>query len=360
MPHQPPSPSVAVIGAGMAGSACAAGLLATGLNVTLFDKSRGVGGRMATRRIPDAGLSFDHGCTHFGARQPRFKAMLARAQAAGVVQPWQPQVWSALPRSSPRTLWVPQGEMPALCRHVLSGAPVRLQHTVQRLQRGARGWMLHLAEGGQAGPFEHVVLAMPPAQAGQLLTGVHDGWADSLRSWPMQPCWTLMAASPEVDWPWDAAAPDRGPLGWVMRNDRKPGRAAAPGTAVWVAHATSAWSADHLEDSPEAVTRALTQALAAQLPGGRAVRRAPGFFTHTAVHRWRYAAAPLAPLGGDSSRAANSASECWWDTRLGLGVCGDYLGSGGGVEAAWRSGDELADTLLAWMDPLVNPVAAAA
>lgn len=360
MPQTASTPRVAVIGAGMAGASCAAGLRAAGLQVSLFDKSRGVGGRMATRRVPDAGLAFDHGCTHFGARQPRFKAMLARAQAAGVVLPWQPQVWSALPRSQPLTMWLPQQDMPALCRHILGDAPVHLQHTVQRLQRSARGWLLHTAEGAQAGPFDHVVLAMPPAQAGQLLAGVHDGWAETLRSWPMQPCWTLMAAAADVDGPWDAIAPDRGPLAWVVRNDRKPGRSAVPGQAVWVAQATATWSAEHLEARPEAVTRTLTQALASLLPGGRAVRRAPGFFTHAAVHRWRYAApvraASAAPAG--SGAAAGASPECWWDTGLGLGVCGDFLGSGGGVEAAWRSGDELADTVLAWMDPLVNPVAA--
>ena len=42
--------SVAVVGAGLAGVACARGLQAAGVEVTVFDKSRGVGGRLATRR----------------------------------------------------------------------------------------------------------------------------------------------------------------------------------------------------------------------------------------------------------------------------------------------------------------------
>ena len=160
-----------------------------------------------------------------------------------------------------------------------------------------------------------------------------------------------MAATQDVDWPWDACEPDaqRSPLAWVARQDRKPGRSAPAGMATWVAHASAAWSAAQLEATPAAVQAALSQALAALLPTGTRV-----LWHHRAVQRWRYAVAAA------RTAATSPAQECWWDARRGLGVCGDFLGSGsgpaasatsaGGVEAAWRSGDELADTLLAALD----------
>ncbi len=377
-----PTPSstvrVAVVGAGLAGIACAAGLHQGGLSVSLFDKSRGVGGRMATRRltespeIPEVALALDHGATLFGARTPRFRAVLARAEAAGAVARWTPRVHSQRPGTGPATVWTATPDMPALARHLRADLPLHLRHTVQRLQRTAAGWMLHMAEGGQAGPFDQVVLALPPAQAAALLGGHHEGWAETLRQVRMQPCWTLMAASADVDWPWDAAEPDRGPLAWVVRDDRKPGRQVPAGTATWVAQASAEWSAAHLEDSPEAVTRALCEALAALLPdrvaggvagsaarptaggGGTSAagRRGPKWL-HATVHRWRYAlpaVASAAPSAVVQTRTnAPSAPECWWDAHLGLGVCGDFL-VGADVEAAWRSGDELADTLAAGLD----------
>jgi hypothetical protein len=58
------------------------------------------------------------------------------------------------------------------------------------------------------------------------------------------------------------------------------------------------------------------------------------------VHRWRYAGPAF---DCDDSFDSDGA---WWDASLGLGVCGDFL-AGGGVEAAWHSGDELADTMAA-------------
>jgi predicted NAD/FAD-dependent oxidoreductase len=368
---QPPVvPTVAVIGAGMAGVACAAGLRGAGLKVVLFEKSRGVGGRMATRRVtdPDTGAlqyGLDHGVPAFAARQPRFRAWLNRAEARGVVQRWRPQLHAAWPQRTVAELWVPQGDMPALARHLMADVPLQTQQTIQRLQHSAQGWWLHSAEGQRHGPFAQVMLAMPPAQAAALLAGHHDGWADSLRTTRMLPCWTLMAATPALDWPWDAAEPDSGPLALVLRNDRKPGRSSPEGLATWVAHATPQWSAAHLEDDPLRVEKALTAALGALLPRGAKLE-----WTHKAVHRWRYAHSHSTDVNAHTDQKTARAKPvaahpgCWWDASLGLGVCGDHLG-GGGVEGAWHSGDELADTVVAWLDvggetPLPLPQAQAA
>ncbi|TGN44114.1 FAD-dependent oxidoreductase, partial [Paracoccus liaowanqingii] len=64
---------VAIIGAGLAGLTCAGRLAQAGLSVTLFDKGRGPGGRLATRRADD-GLRFDHGALWLAARDPGFAA----------------------------------------------------------------------------------------------------------------------------------------------------------------------------------------------------------------------------------------------------------------------------------------------
>lgn len=360
--HQNSPRSVAIIGTGLAGASCAASLHQAGLHVTLFDKARGVGGRMASRRAqwvdaqgqPEV-AEFDHGTPYFTARHPRFKAAVRRAQQAGVVAAWSAQIHAAWPRSGLRHGFVAQPGMPAWCRHLLADLPVLLEHPVQRLQRGADGWHLVSDDGDTTGPFDQVVLAMPPAQAARLLAGHQDDWADRLCSLPMQACWTLMATTDEPDWPWDGAEPAAGPLALVVRNDRKPGRTSPAGRATWVAHATPEWTQAHLEADPKAVQAALSDALAQLLPGGLsghaglpAASATPVLWHHSSVHRWRYASRA-------QGAARMTADECWWDGNLGLGVCGDYF-SNGTVEAAWRSGDELADTLVAWLEQ-AQPVA---
>lgn len=348
MPADRPPVRIAVIGAGIAGAACAGALQGCGVDVTMFDKSRGVGGRMSTRRVAWTDpkgkaqtTEFDHGAQHFTAQRPRFRALLKRAEQAGCVAPWEAKLHSATPGVIGLHSHVAVPNMPALARHLLEGVPLRLERAVQRLQRGEDGWQVALTGGDVAGPYHHVILAMPPAQAAVLLAGHHDGWADALSGVEMLPCWTLMAVSDELDWPWDAAEPPRGPLAWVARNDRKPGRSVTPGYASWVAQATPAWSRDHADVEPLVVTTRLQTALAKLLP--RPQSGTPLAWHHASVQRWRYAVPAVASFEEPDNR------DFWWDPALGLGVCGDFF-SGGRVESAWQSGDELADTIAAWLE----------
>lgn len=338
-------PRMAVVGAGLAGASCAQGLRRADAHVTVFERSRGTGGRMATRQVPwtdDSGVShtftFDHGAQCFTAIRPRFRSFIARAVAAGHAARWEPLIHAALPLAS-EPAFVPVPTSTALCDQLLSGCTLDLGRNVRRLQRSADGaWYLASDGAPLAGPFRHVVLAVPPAQAAVLLAGHHDVWASALATRRMEACWTLMAVTDDFDWPWDATEPAHGPLAWLVRNDRVPGRTAPPGVAVWTAHATAEWSAGRLGADPELVSAELQAALRSQLPmasrSGQSWR-----FHHVAVHRWSHAGPAL-----DCDSFA--AGDAWWDETLGLGVCGDWL-AGGGVEAAWHSGDELADAMAA-------------
>ena len=335
-------PRVAIVGAGIAGAACAAGLLRAGFDVTVFDKSRAVGGRMATRRVrwidgegQERSVQLDHGTPHFAASRPRFRAVLRRAQALGLAMPWRVRVHATFPQAPLRDRWVSAPDMRALCGHLLSDVPIRLESSVTRLHRIGGRWELVLADGCTTGLFDQVIVATPAAQAALLLAGHEDAWATALADVPMAPCWTLMAVTDDVDWPWDAAELQRGPLATIVRNDRKAGRHTTNGLAHWVVHATPEWSAARLEDDPSDVCDALRTELAKLLPLGP-----QSTWHHQSVHRWRYAM-PQLPVQGHG--------DCAWDAGIGLGVCGDAFGDGT-VQAAWCSGDELADTIAADLD----------
>lgn len=332
-------PRVAVVGAGLSGIACARRLGEAGCAVFLFDKARGVGGRLATRRAQwidtDGAVhraTFDHGAPAFSARSAAFRAVIDEAVEDGVLARWEPVMAPGSHQNlDGLALWVSTPDMPALCRRLAAGLPQTLSRAVDEIARdGQGGWRL-LAQGELLGEgaFDAVVLAMPPAQAAALLAPYREDWARQARAVPMQPCWTLMAAEPGAPPPWDAAWPQRGPLAWVVRQDARPGRAAGGGMNHWVAHATAAWSATFLESAADTVQALLQDALAEAL--GRRPR-----WAHAAVHRWRYALAP---------RSEGARQPCWWDPALSLGVCGDFLG-GAGVEGAWLSGRALAAAIV--------------
>jgi hypothetical protein len=346
----PAAARIGIVGTGMAAAACARELAAAGLSVVLFEKSRGVGGRMATRRAEWAeadGASrrarFDHGAPGFGVHGEDFRRFVDGARRDGLLVPWTPRL---APRShhplEPTQLWLPTPDMPALCRALLAGLPVHTGCTVDTLRRTPAGWSLGSGGASVGDGLAALLVTAPPPQAAALLQAAKPEWAERARALEMLPGWTLMGTSdddaPATEPAWDLAWAPHPVLATVLRDDRKPGREPRPGVAHWVVHADATWSRTHLEAEPAQVQALLQAALGEWL--GRPLR-----WQHAAVHRWRYATAP---------RAAASPAPCWWDADAGLGVAGDALG-GSGVEGAWRSGTELARRVLARFGPGGRP-----
>ena len=347
---------VAVIGAGIAGAACAQALAQAGHAVHVFDKARGPGGRLATRRMAwvDADgqpctTRLDHGALGITARSTPWRAFVQQAQQAGWLAEWRPTLApGSLPLEDAAGFHVPMPDSPELCRRLLAGVATTWSCAIDNLRWTAPGWQVEAAGQRQGGPFDAVVLALPPAQAAPLLSTHRRDWARHAALAPMQPCWTLMGVAAEsLDGRapgWDLARPPSGPLAWVMRNDARLGRARVPGQAHWVAHARPGWSRQNLEQAPDEVQQQLQAALADTL--GQ-----PVDWLHCTVHRWRYAL--------PQTRLTAPGESFWWDAAQGLGVCGDFLG-GVGVEGAWLSAHSLSAALQQQAGDAARPGLAAA
>lgn len=308
---------VAIIGAGLAGLACATRLGEGGVSVALFDKARGPGGRMSVRRIatPLGEAAFDHGAQYFTVRGAAFRARVEQWAADGVAAPW--------PAAGPEA-WVGVPGMNAPVRALAAGQAVAWGSQVETLARDGAGWRLRTGEG-PGDLFDAVVVAVPAEQAAVLLRDHEPVLAAAATSSVSQPCWTVMAAfDRRLDLLPDVLR-DAGPLGWAARNGSKPGRGPIE---AWVLQADPAWSRDHLEAPAEAVSAALLAALAEAAGGPLPAPVA------ASTHRWRYA------------RSAAGTDGALWSAAAGLGCCGDWL-IGPRVECAWDSGIALADRMLA-------------
>ncbi len=318
----------------MAGLACAGALHAGGAALTVFDKGRGVGGRLATRRVD--GLQFNHGAQYASAHGPAFQAVLAGMGEAGDAAPWPAACGGR---------WAGTPGMSAMARHMAGlgvGAVQAMRH-VAHLARAPEGWMVrHLdaattrpglvtQQGGEvAGPFDAVVLALPAPQAGGLLHSLAHPFAAEADRVGMAPCWTLMLALQEAALEAADLPPPAGALAWIARDSSRPGRSRAP--ECWVANAGAGWSRDHLEMEAGEVSRLLVRDFAT----ATGLHQVPAY---AAVHRWRYALAD-APLGRPAL----------WDAGAGLGVCGDWC-LGRRVEDAYTSGRALADSMITTLTP---------
>ncbi|CAL74389.1 hypothetical protein BRADO0443 [Bradyrhizobium sp. ORS 278] len=147
---------IAIIGAGMAGLACARRLAAAGQAVVLFDKGRAPGGRLATRRAED--FQFDHGAQYVTARDDGFAADLANLAAGGSAAPWEAGAAGA---------WVGTPGMSALARAFAAGLTIHCGTPVTALTRTPDGWRLEVGE--TAHRAVRVVLTLPAPQAASLL-----------------------------------------------------------------------------------------------------------------------------------------------------------------------------------------------
>nr|WP_076069000.1 FAD-dependent oxidoreductase [Sphingomonas montana] len=305
---------VAIIGAGMAGLACAERLRAGGHAVAVFDKGRGPGGRMATRRLdtPLGQVTCDLGAQYFTVRDPDFTARVAHWATTGVVARWP---------AAGDDAWVGTPAMNAPVRAMAEAGDVRFATRIDAIARDGDGWTLHAGDAVHGG-FDAVVVAVPAEQVPALVERWVPAFADRARATPSLPCWTVLAVFDETLAIGDVVK-RAGIIDFAARGGAKPGHG---GPEAWAIHATADWSTAHLEDEPAAVQAAVLDALGGVAGGALPTPVATG------AHRWRYA------------RSGQVGCDALWDGAAGLGVCGDWL-SGPRVESAWLSGHRLAEVM---------------
>lgn len=302
---------IAVIGAGPAGLSCARALREGGHGVTVFEKSRGPGGRTSTRRVGE--LRFDHGCPMLenGSAAGAFRA------AGAEVEPFADGV-----------VCVPA--MNAGAKAMAKGTELRSQVEIERVAGAAAG--LELFAGGEsAGTFDRVAVTAPAPQAANLLADVAPALADRASEANFSPCWAVMAAWEDDVLPGDVdLIRDPFPeaeLAWAVRESAKPGREAGE---RWTLQAGPQWSEEMLEADAAEVQRHLLGALGVALQAGGALPP-PDFLT---AHRWRY------------SQVTEALDEPFLlDDVAGIGATGDWCGGGGGLERALAGGEALASSL---------------
>ena len=311
--------SVAVIGAGLAGIACAQRLQEAGVPARVFEAQRAPGGRLATRRFAVA--TFDHGAQFLTATDSGFRAVLEAAAAAGAAGRWNP-AWPDRERRG--ELWVGAPAMNALPRFLARDLDVEYGARIVRLERSRRGWALLDDRGSAHADFTAIVLALP-APAAAALAGARTVLAARVKAVPMAPCWaTLVAFDGPLPGVPDAGFTPDPMLRWFARNGSKPGREARE---AWVLHASPDWSRAEFDQNAQNVQRAMLDRFSERV--GRSLPRS----LVSDGHRWRYARVE-APLGED----------CLLDLESGIGFCGDWC-LDARAEAAWLSGVALGQAL---------------
>ncbi|NJK63988.1 MAG: FAD-dependent oxidoreductase [Synechococcaceae cyanobacterium SM2_3_1] len=344
---------VIVVGAGIAGLTCARQLHRAGLDVLVLEKSAGLGGRMATRRVVpqpgDPAILVDHGAQYITADTDSLYRFIRELLSLGLLVEWTRSLHKLtatglelgdVDDQHPHYI-CPQG-MTALARYLGESLHIDTQIQVTRVMFHHNGWRLS-TEDERMYEAAHLVLALPAPQILQLLQGVlveTSPLVSTLESALYNPCMTVLAGydfeTPVPEWKGIKGIDDPY-LDWIgVDSSKRP----PPHPLVLVLHANALWSTTQLHVEAQQLDQAGRQLLT------YAAQRLEPWIAEPVwmqVHRWRYALP--SEIVGLASVATRFTAEHSPDPQHLLICAGDWCG-GGKVEGAWISGHDAATQLL--------------
>jgi predicted NAD/FAD-dependent oxidoreductase len=266
---------VVVIGAGMAGLTAASDLQLAGRSVLVIDKGRGVGGRLATRRIGEATL--DHGAQFMTARNSRFASLMEEWSRLGLVEEWYR---TGAKTFDPHPHWRGKPAMTAVAKYLVRDLRLMLGKPMAALRREGVGWVVSL-ESGETVSAGAVLLTPPVPQSLVLLEAgkveLSEATLHRLQKIEYERCFAVMAVldgPSRIPQP-GSLTPAEGPIAWIADNQAK-GVSAIPAVTI---HASAAFSLKHWDRDRKEVGRELIRT-AEQWLGSRV--------SEFQVHGWRY------------------------------------------------------------------------
>ncbi|WP_425601401.1 NAD(P)/FAD-dependent oxidoreductase [Halobaculum magnesiiphilum] len=357
---------IGIVGAGLAGAGAAYALRDTDHDVTILEKSRGVGGRAATRRKD--GCRYDHGANYVKLPDDRTGDLVRDLGEDGLVDIAEP-VWTfgadgeIAPGDGddePKYTW--EAGITQFAKRLLAETDAEVRKTTRAESiahdGGADAWTVTDTEGADHGPFDALVLTPPAPQTADLLAatewpgeGGEDALADlraAVDGVEFRTVRTLVLHYPfELDVPWyglvDVDKAHR--IGWLSREECKRGHV-PDGEGLLVVQMSPRWSSEHYDEPlDEAAEAAAT--LAADLVGDDRLTD-PDWVDDQG---WRHALpndglvgdaddASAASADGDSVAAAVAAAR-----DAGLFLAGDWVAGRGRVAAALWNGIDAGESI---------------
>jgi predicted NAD/FAD-dependent oxidoreductase len=320
--------NIAIIGAGLSGLVVA-NMLKTHAHITIFEKSRGVGGRMATRRAKP--YFFDHGTQFFKARSTEFKQFLAPLIIDGIIKPWHANFVEIEDRTITQTRcwhddyphYVGTPHMNAIGKYLAQGLNIQLNTKISKVEKQHHNWCLYDSDAQPIADFDWVIITIPPIQATEILPLNYQSITSQSK---MQGCFSLMLGfTTPLNLGFDAALIRGEDISWVSVNSSKPDRSDHFSLLV---HSTNKWADQHIDDDSEQVINYLSQQTSNIIDHD--VSRAE----HQVVHGWRYA-----------NIAKQQREPYYLDMAQNLGICGDWFVQGR-VEAAFTSAYNLTNEIM--------------
>lgn len=316
--------NIAIIGAGLSGLLTARQLQNQGHQVVVFEKSRGRGGRLCSKRLnwDDTPTSVDIGAQYFTGRDPRFVREIEQWLEAGVIKAWDfcPHTFKQgnLSKSTDDTArYVGTPSMNSIAHYLSEDLNIRFQTRIARIEKTDNGWHVFDDKAICYQPFDWLFVSAPARQAFELING-HSHLAKSIPSDSLQPCWALGVQLLETT--------DRDVQGifsddevrWASKLSSRPDRNTS--AEQWMLHFNPLWSGqqgEQIENNlPNIGQRWLEKVFSTKLT-----------VIESVSHYWAYAS-----MSSDYQKPES----LWIDRDQHLSLMGDWTQSGR-IEGAYLS-----------------------
>ena len=314
---------IAIIGAGMTAMSIAQNL-EKNINITIFEKSKGVGGRMSLRR--EGPYEFDHGAQFFTAKSKEFINFISPLKEKKVIKQWNARFAEFKNNKLVRKIdwdqeyphYVGSPGMNSISKYLSKDLNIKLNTRIYKITKSKNnGWQLYDHNSKNLGYFDWVISTAPAIQSSEILPKEFKYHKDLLDK-KMKGCFSLMLGFKEaLPLTWDAALIREADISWISVNSSKPDRNKSFSLLV---HSTNNWAENHLSDNKNEVISYLISETSRVI--GHDVREAD----HTDIHAWRYA-----------NIEKQSEIKPFIDYENKLISCGDWLIQGR-IESAFRSG----------------------
>jgi predicted NAD/FAD-dependent oxidoreductase len=354
---------IGIVGAGLAGAGAAYALGSTDHTVTILEKSRGVGGRAATRRRNDC--RYDHGANYVKLPDERTGELIRDLGDDGLVDIAEP-VWtfdadgeiapgdgddehkytweSGITQFAKRLLAETDAEVRKTTRaeSIVRGGDSRDGATAGDAVAGDETWTVTDTDGDDHGPFDTLLLTPPAPQTADLLAATE--WADgggaladlhaAVEATEFRTVRTLALHYPfDLDVPWYGLVDvdKTHEIGWLSREECKRGHV-PDGEGLLIVQMGPEWSTAHYDDPLEDAAEEAA-ALAADLVGDDRLAD-PDWVDDQG---WRYA------LPNEALDAATDAVAA--AREAGLFVAGDWVAGRGRIAAALWNGVDAGESI---------------
>ena len=305
--------NIAIIGSGLTGLLTALHLQSFA-KVTLFEKARGVGGRLSTRYSGE--YEFDHGAPYFQVHDPLFLQSVNKWQKERVIDSWHPRVLQDNVIHAQDTYYLGVPKMNALPKYLARDKNILLNTEISSIQLDGDIYELQDKQLNTYGPFDGVISTAPFLQTKRLFDNHL-----SLEMVTIEPCYALMLGyARNFCMDWDIQKITDGYFSEIVINHQKPGRKSAPSVVVY---SNPKWTQTVIDKDLTWIKSTMLEFLKTYIPLEPA---------HVDIHLWRYA------------RSAIAGNDIIFDARKRLVAGGDWAISGG-VEGAFKASQRIVETI---------------